>query len=230
MLTHSYKTCGIGAIELVIELIIVIIWFFIIGAVIVLICVCAREVCKQSQEQNKSQPQPHQYSTSSTRGIAPEIQLVMCPNCEATILAQASVCPHCNQPRPICMICKFYFPHNAPALACPHCGGIAHRVHFLEHLKVKGTCPNCHRDLDPHELVEHRVGSSTEQLPSPFLEFSCIVCHQTLHQADSILECPHCHGKAHRVHFLEWLKVKGTCPACRATLDSHDLKPFQPKD
>ena len=211
-----------------IELILVIIWFFIIGAVIALIAACAREACKQAQEQTKPQPQYRRDSTTSSRGIAPEIQLVMCPNCEATILAQTSVCPHCNQPRPVCMICKFYFPQDAPALACPHCGGIAHRVHFLEHLKVKGTCPNCHHDLDPHDLVEQRVGSSTEHPPSPILEFTCMVCHHTLHQADAILECPHCQGKAHRVHFLEWLKVKGTCPACRTTLDARELKLYQP--
>jgi len=206
----------------------VILWFFIIGAVIMLIVACAREACKQSQEQMKPQTPPRHYSTTSSRGIAPEIQLVMCPNCEATILAHTSVCPHCNNPRPVCMVCKFYFPQNAPALACPHCGGIAHRVHFLEHLKVKGACPNCHQDLDPQDLVEQRVGSSTQEPPSLFLEIQCIVCHNTLHQADVILECPHCQGKAHRVHFLEWLKVKGTCPACRTQLDSRELVKYPP--
>ena len=211
-----------------IELLTIIIWLCIIGAVLGLIVACAREACKQSQERTKPQPTYYSQSTTSSRGIAPEIQLVMCPNCEATILAQASVCPHCNQPRPVCMVCQFYFPPNAPALACPNCGGMAHRVHFLEHLKIKGTCPHCRRDLDPHDLVERRVGITTEELPSQFLEFHCMVCHHTLHQADAIFECPHCQGKAHRVHFLEWLKVKGTCPSCRAQLDSREIIKYQP--
>jgi hypothetical protein len=67
-----------------------------------------------------------------------------------------------------------------------------------------------------------------QQSPSSFLDFACIVCHHTLHQADSILECPHCQGKAHRVHFLEWLKVKGRCPACQAILDVRDLITYPP--
>jgi Zn finger protein HypA/HybF involved in hydrogenase expression len=198
-------------------------WFIIILGILILMVVCVREVCKQVRGQTKTQSSPRQYSMSSTRGIAPEIQLAMCTNCEATILAHASVCPHCHQPRPVCMVCKFYFPQNAPALACPHCGGIAHRVHFLEHLKVKGTCPNCRQSLDSHDLVEQRVGTTSQQPSLVPLQFSCIVCHHNLHAADSILQCPECEGRAHRVHFLEYLKVKGKCPQCHAELDKHKL-------
>lgn len=42
----------------------------------------------------------------------------------------------------------------------------------------------------------------------------CMVCHSPVLKKDDVITCPHCGGVAHRVHMLEWLHVKGTCPAC----------------
>ncbi|MFX0168655.1 MAG: hypothetical protein ACFE89_04765 [Candidatus Hodarchaeota archaeon] len=209
-----------------------IIWSIFWGGWLVFIAACIAQALKKSRGQTKRPPQPPpayqpsvrpRYLQTPSRGIAPEIKLAMCPECEATILAHVTVCPHCNTSRPICMICRYPFPLDAVALACPNCGGLAHRVHILEYLKGKGVCPNCQQTLDVQDLVEQRVGATSQHPPSTYLQFLCIVCHHNLQNTDQILECPHCEGKAHRIHFLEYLKVKGRCPSCLAELDPHQL-------
>jgi hypothetical protein len=94
---------------------------------------------------------------------APEIQLAICPVCEATILAEALVCPHCGHSRPICMVCHLPLQFDDDVLLCPHCKGQAHRIHILEYLKVKGKCPNCQADLDEHELIPKNSLSFTDE-------------------------------------------------------------------
>jgi phage FluMu protein Com/ribosomal protein L32 len=151
-----------------------------------------------------------------------EIQLAMCPKCEATILAEATVCPHCGSPQPICIVCHRSIVPLDSILSCPHCQGQAHRIHFLEYLKVKGTCPRCNTDLDPNELIEDTLQGAT-QVPSSGPQHLCMVCNSAMDSSDSVLQCPHCDGKAHRIHFLEYLKVKGVCPHCQTPLDPHEL-------
>lgn len=77
----------------------------------------------------------------------------MCPECEATILAEATICPHCGSPRPICMVCHLPIEFADTVLVCPYCQGQAHRIHILEYVKVKGSCPNCQADLDEFKLI-----------------------------------------------------------------------------
>lgn len=165
--------------------------------------------------------QPRMRSPSSTP-IAPEIQLAMCTNCEATILAEAIICPHCGESRPICMVCHVPYSPTDSLLICPYCHSGAHRSHILEYLKVKGTCPNCQANLDSRDLIDPSLeGTQTSRSFSP--QHLCMVCNHALGVTDSILECPHCGGKAHRSHLLEYLKVKGKCPRCQAFIDNHDL-------
>jgi len=54
----------------------------------------------------------------------------------------------------------------------------------------------------------------------------CIVCNLYIKREDinKSRKCPHCNGIGHRNHILEWLRMKGTCPHCRAKLRSNELK------
>ncbi len=175
-----------------------------------------RQQSKMKRQAQRSQSQP-QYL---------DVQLTMCPECEATILAETTVCPHCDSPQPVCMVCNCSIVPLDSTLSCPHCRGRAHRIHFLEYLKVKGVCPRCKTDLDPHELVD---GSKIELTPTlrSGPKHICLVCDRTITSTDSVLQCPQCEGLAHRIHFLEYIKVKGVCPICRVQLDSHDLVEFE---
>ncbi len=151
-----------------------------------------------------------------------DVQLAMCPECEATILAETTVCPHCDSPQPICLVCNGSIVPLDSTLSCPQCRGRAHRIHFLEYLKVKGVCPRCKADLDPHELIDDSL-EETAPTPSSGLQHLCMVCNSAIVTTDSALQCPHCGGKAHRSHFLEYLKVKGACPHCQTQLDPPEL-------
>lgn len=46
----------------------------------------------------------------------------------------------------------------------------------------------------------------------------CLICRKPVLYGEQVLECPFCKIKAHAPHLLEWLRVKGTCPNCRAKL------------
>lgn len=91
------------------------------------------------------------------------VQLTMCSECDATIHTNEAVCPHCGTPQPICSVCQHSIKYGESILICPHCNCQAHRVHILEYLKVKGTCPNCQEDLDEHELLEPDVHSDDQK-------------------------------------------------------------------
>jgi hypothetical protein len=161
---------------------------------------------------------PRSQSDSQYR----ELQLAMCPECEATILAETNVCPHCGAPQPVCIVCQNSVVPIDSTLSCPHCRGRAHRIHFLEYLKVKGICPQCKVDLDPHELIDDSYQeTATPSASGP--QHLCMVCNRALGSTDLILQCPKCEGRAHRIHFLEYLKVKGKCPHCNTDLDPPDL-------
>ncbi|MFX1581169.1 MAG: hypothetical protein ACFFCJ_03015 [Promethearchaeota archaeon] len=211
------------------------IFWLIIIIIFVGICIgISRDCNKISQESRRGRSR--QYTVSPSRRQAQRkreahrtqthiqyapIQLTMCAECEATILAEATICPHCNAPQPVCIVCQSSLVPLDSTLRCPHCHGRAHRIHFLEFLKVKGVCPNCNEDLDPHELIDDADDEAPTVSVGP--QHLCIVCKTAIGSNDATLQCPHCGGKAHRVHFLEYLKVKGTCPHCQASLDSQDL-------
>ena len=146
----------------------VLMWFIIqsllwLGflVILLLVCVlCARDVCKT---QKKSSPPTRQEKIPTSRRIfrppsstpITDIQLTMCTHCEATILAGATVCPHCGNLRPICTVCHHMITNSDAILSCPNCKGMAHRIHILEYLKVKGACPNCGIKLDERDLIKY---------------------------------------------------------------------------
>ena len=46
----------------------------------------------------------------------------------------------------------------------------------------------------------------------------CQICKSEILTAENIELCPNCSSPFHLVHLLEWLKVHGICPVCRAEL------------
>ncbi len=46
----------------------------------------------------------------------------------------------------------------------------------------------------------------------------CMVCKLEIDFNELTLECPECEAKAHKLHLLEWVKIKGYCPHCGAIL------------
>ncbi|MFX1297936.1 MAG: hypothetical protein ACFFD2_24195 [Promethearchaeota archaeon] len=47
----------------------------------------------------------------------------------------------------ICPICKSGISATDEAISCPACSVRAHKDHFLEYIKIHGTCPNCGKRL-----------------------------------------------------------------------------------
>ena len=144
--------------------------FIYIIAIIGAAVACGRQVCKQ-QERPLRVSHLKRRDSPSKRIAQPvyswtqpmPIQLTMCTECEATILAETPICPHCGNPRPICMVCHLPIQFTDSVLLCPHCKGQAHRIHILEYLKVKGTCPHCQMNLDEHELILKKNLNSSEE-------------------------------------------------------------------
>ena len=54
---------------------------------------------------------------------------------------------------------------------------------------------------------------SVSQVPK-----TCPVCKGVIAPSDSKIQCPACKIEAHRDHFLEYLKIHGTCPSCKKRL------------
>lgn len=53
----------------------------------------------------------------------------------------------------------------------------------------------------------------------------CIVCKLSIYASEQITKCPICNFVAHRTHLLEWIKIKGKCPNCKANLKYTDFNP-----
>jgi endogenous inhibitor of DNA gyrase (YacG/DUF329 family) len=56
----------------------------------------------------------------------------------------------------------------------------------------------------------------------------CPVCQSQIKPSETTVSCPYCHVEAHRVHLLEWIHVKGSCPSCRRTLRADEIKEPEP--
>ncbi|MHA1648999.1 MAG: hypothetical protein ACTSYB_02305 [Candidatus Helarchaeota archaeon] len=46
----------------------------------------------------------------------------------------------------------------------------------------------------------------------------CPICKSAIAARDEIIQCPACGVKAHKDHFLEYIKIHGTCPKCQKRL------------
>ncbi len=52
-----------------------------------------------------------------------------------------------------CIVCRGAIKSGAKTLECPRCGGVAHRRHLLEWVRVKGRCPLCRRKLRTRDFM-----------------------------------------------------------------------------
>ncbi|MBY8994779.1 MAG: E3 ubiquitin protein ligase [Candidatus Heimdallarchaeota archaeon] len=76
-----------------------------------------------------------------------------------------------------------------------------------------------------------RVGSQIasqrgagETVATSNLKDNCIVCKRPISKNERIVSCPHCSKTAHYSHFIEWVKVQGSCPNCNNRLKADDFK------
>jgi len=57
---------------------------------------------------------------------------------------------------------------------------------------------------------------------NPFESVKCVICWKPIDisgkDANSYMECPHCHQKAHQDHMLRWLSKHHNCPYCRGKM------------
>lgn len=93
-------------------------------------------------------------------------------------------------------------------------------------------CPHCGTDqkLSTETIQARRspiVGSKiapTITVLSSELPQICIVCRMAIGPRDEVKWCPHCGRSAHRNELLEWLHVKGHCPACGEHINEKELQ------
>ncbi|TFF90256.1 MAG: hypothetical protein EU548_03910, partial [Promethearchaeota archaeon] len=85
--------------------------------------------------------------------------------------------------------------HRFDSQFCPNCG-----------MKIKtniSNCPNCGTDLGEEK------------------RFQCPICRSS--KIETSVKCPICGTRFHRRCFLEWVKIKGTCPVCKNKVDESIL-------
>ena len=46
-------------------------------------------------------------------------------------------------------------------------------------------------------------------------DIECVICRHTIEHESDVINCPTCNSIFHCNHFLEWIKIKGSCPICR---------------
>jgi len=64
-----------------------------------------------------------------------------------------------------------------------------------------------------HKILQYKVYMDKNEIVG-----TCIICHLSINSSDEIVQCPNCGVKAHKSHFLEWLKIKGRCPFCKSKI------------
>jgi Zn finger protein HypA/HybF involved in hydrogenase expression len=56
---------------------------------------------------------------------------------------------------------------------------------------------------------------------------TCLICKSVISAKDVVIQCPSCGVRAHKDHFLEYLKIHGTCPKCNKRLTMKAQAPPQ---
>jgi predicted nucleic acid-binding Zn ribbon protein len=82
-----------------------------------------------------------------------------CGNCGASIAAPDSNqrfreinAPEENDSIGKCMVCGLAIRKSEPVAYCIYCGNVAHRLHLLEWVHVKGICPMCEEHLTEKDI------------------------------------------------------------------------------
>jgi predicted RNA-binding Zn-ribbon protein involved in translation (DUF1610 family) len=109
------------------------------------------------------------------------------------------------------------------SMFCQHCG-TAIRIPYAKY------CPACGWRLDTQAKQMTPMGTQPQMKikkslsPTDMGTEDCIVCRGELSQDDDVVWCPHCGKLAHREHMMEWIRGKGTCPACGKSLNEEYYK------
>jgi hypothetical protein len=86
--------------------------------------------------------------------IPSPIEELACPSCGELYPSDTPFCPSCGAEREKCTVCLLPMAPGSEITKCPHCGGIAHKDHLLEWIKVKGFCPKCKNKLTEYDLIQ----------------------------------------------------------------------------
>jgi len=49
-------------------------------------------------------------------------------------------------------------------------------------------------------------------------ELKCVICMLEINPNNSVYKCPNCGAIGHRACFIEWSRLRGTCPICRRSI------------
>lgn len=110
----------------------------------------------------------------------------------------------------------------APIRFCQTCGAAIA-------IDESAYCWNCGSRLPAREKEASQYGGEETSKTQPTSnevehERNCMICKLPFKEGNLLAWCPHCGAPAHRVHMLEWLHVKGTCPACGQQLATPELE------
>ncbi len=84
----------------------------------------------------------------------PSVEDVACPSCGVPYPSETLFCPNCGEERDKCTVCLLPMEAGSVITKCPHCGGIAHKDHLQEWVKIKGFCPKCKNKLTEYDLIQ----------------------------------------------------------------------------
>jgi len=96
--------------------------------------------------------------------------------------------------------------HQVEVLVCRRCG--------RWNSPAEGNCWSCQEVLPP---------SSEAQIVTFEAAPHCAVCGYWVYPREQVTLCPACRAQGHRAHMMEYVKAKGTCPACGQRLSFTQL-------
>ncbi|WXG46740.1 MAG: hypothetical protein WED05_08815 [Candidatus Atabeyarchaeum deiterrae] len=92
-------------------------------------------------------------------------------------------------------------------------------------------CPNCgasmeHPAWERITITEQQIETQrpTHHLPKPKPVGTCLVCDLEMNESEVLACCPHCGNTFHKVHLIEWVHLRKSCPACGKHLEEPEIK------
>jgi rRNA maturation endonuclease Nob1 len=106
---------------------------------------------------------------------------------------------------------------------CKNCGTIM----VLEDAEF---CPNCGSRIEPFTSSritiseqEAKTQPTAHKAPKTRPVGTCLICDLEINSNDILAGCPHCGNVFHKVHLVQWLHMKKSCPACGKHLDENQI-------
>jgi predicted RNA-binding Zn-ribbon protein involved in translation (DUF1610 family) len=91
-------------------------------------------------------------------------------------------------------------------------------------------CPDCGSRLRRGSEGATPPGTEYETRQEAHVESAmeygdkCMVCNLEVSEDLGVVWCPYCGNPAHRMHLIDWVHVKRSCPICGEHLDDRDLR------